>query len=104
MHFRSVYLAIGGHLRFGTALVAVCVGWAAQYAVPFTWRPSETADPARLQVLDDRSGDRYERVVVTRHVLARPELACLAQRLFDIEQEFVPRDWAVVVVHVPNIA
>ena len=46
----------------------------------------ETSDATKLQVLDNRSGNRPEWVVIAKHAPARPELAGLAKRLLDIEQ------------------
>ena len=63
---------------------------------------AEAAYSAKREVVDDRIGDRFEPVVVARHVLPRPELGRIPERLLDIEQELTSRDRAEIVVHDPE--
>ena len=58
-------------------------------AMPRTRRLAEISDATTLQMLDDLGGNYPELVVVPRHAPPRPELAGLAKRLLDIEQEFL---------------
>ena len=79
---------------FGYGLALARLERAAWYAMPDGRGLAETSDAAKLQVLDDRVGDRPEQIVLARHTPTQLELAGLAKRLLDIEQEFVPRDRA----------
>ena len=67
--------------------------------MPLPWRLAETSDTAKLQVLDDSSRHRPQRDVMALPASARPEVACLAERLLDVEQKFVLRDWPEIIVH-----
>ena len=81
------------------AAVEAGIDRVARRAVGRCGRLSKTADAAEIEVFDDCAGHRPEGVMLAVDPFARPVRSSLAQRLLDIEQDFVLRNRAAVVVH-----